>query len=66
MKSDRGPEGYRSGNRGGSAFTNENASTHTVYNQMQDQLKGMFPQRKINLFEESDLLNEDNLLTEEK
>jgi hypothetical protein len=66
MKSDRGPEGYRSGNRGGSAFTNENASTHTVYNQMQDQLKGMFPQRKINLFEESDLLNENNLLTEEK
>jgi hypothetical protein len=32
---------------------------------MQDTLKGMFPQRKIKLYEESDLLNEDNLLRED-
>ena len=32
---------------------------------MQNSLKGMFPSRKVKLYEESDLLNEDNLLRED-
>ena len=50
---------------GKSALALENSSTHTIYNQMQDQFKGMFPKSKINLFEESNLLDENNLLNED-
>jgi hypothetical protein len=59
------PKGFRTAYKGGSPLALENANTQITYLQMQDTLKGMFPQRKIKLYEESDLLNEDNLLRED-
>jgi len=41
-------------------------TTENVYKQHKDQLKNMFPNRRINLFEESDILNPSNILTEDK
>jgi hypothetical protein len=59
------PKGFKTAYKGGSPLALENANTQITYLQMQDTLKGMFPQRKIKLYEESDLLNEDNLLRED-
>jgi hypothetical protein len=59
------PKGFKTTYKGGSPLALENANTQITYLQMQDSLKGMFPQRKIKLYEESDLLNEDNLLRED-
>jgi len=64
--SDEESKGFRTAYKGGSALALENLNTQTVYHQMSHSLKSMFPQRKVNLFEESDLLNEDNLLKEDK
>jgi hypothetical protein len=65
MKGKDEPNGFKPSARQ-SSLALENASTQVVYQQVSNSLKGMFPKRKVNLYEESDLLNEDNLLTEEK
>ena len=59
-------KGFRTAYKGGSPLALENASTQAVYHQISNNLKNMFPQRKLSLFEESDLLNENNLLKEDK
>jgi hypothetical protein len=59
------PKGFKTSYKGGSPLALENAHTQVTYYQIQDSLKDMFPQRKIKLYEESDLLNEDNLLKED-
>ena len=65
MKGKDEPNGFKPSARQ-SSLALENISTQVVYQQVSNSLKGMFPKRKLNLYEESDLLNEDNLLTEEK
>ena len=59
------PKGFKTSYKGGPPLALENLNTQVAYHQMQDSLKNMFPQRKIKLYEESDLLNEDNLLKED-
>jgi len=59
------PKGFKTAYKGGSPLALENANTQIAYHQIQNSLKGMFPQRKIKLYEESDLLNENNLLRED-
>ena len=59
------PKGFKTAYKGGSPLALENANTQIAYHQMQDSLRNMFPQRKIKLYEGSDLLNEDNLLRED-
>jgi hypothetical protein len=59
------PKGFKTAYKGGSPLALENANTQITYLQMQNSLKGMFPSRKVKLYEESDLLNEDNLLRED-
>jgi hypothetical protein len=59
------PKGFKTAYKGGSPLALENAHTQVTYYQIQDSLKNMFSQRKIKLYEESDLLNEDNLLKED-
>lgn len=58
-------KGFRTAYKGGSPLALENQNTQVVYHQIQKSLKGKF-NRRVNLFEESDLLNEDNLLKEDK
>lgn len=65
MKGKDEPNGFKPSTRQ-SSLALENASTQVVYQQVSNSLKNMFPKRKVNLYEESDLLNENNLLTEEK
>jgi hypothetical protein len=65
MKGKDEPNGFKPSARQSTSLP-ENVSTQVVYQQVSNSLKGMFPKRKVNLYEESDLLNEDNLLTEEK
>ena len=65
MKGKDEPNGFKPSSRQ-SSLALENISTQVVYQQVSNSLKNMFPKRKVNLYEESDLLNEDNLLTEEK
>lgn len=60
------PKGFKTSYKGGSPLALENTNTQITYHQIQDSLKSMFPQRKIKLYEEeSNLLNEDNLLKED-
>jgi hypothetical protein len=66
MKNGDEPNGFKPSARQASSLSLENLSTQAVYHQISSNLKGMFPQRKVSLFEESDLLNEDNLLKEDK
>lgn len=66
MKGNEEPNGFKPSARQASSLSLENLNTQVVYSQVSNSLKGMFPQRKVKLYEESDLLNEDNLLTEEK
>ena len=66
MKGNEEPNGFKPSARQASSLSLENLNTQVVYHQVSNSLKGMFPQRKVKLYEESDLLNEDNLLTEEK
>lgn len=66
MKGKDEPNSFKPSSRQASSLSLENLNTQVVYHQVSNSLKGMFPQRKVNLYEESDLLNEDNLLTEEK
>ena len=66
MKGKEEPNGFKPSARQASSLSLENLNTQVVYHQVSNSLKGMFPQRKVKLYEESDLLNEDNLLTEEK
>ena len=66
MKGKDEPNSFKPSARQASSLSLENLNTQVVYHQVSNSLKGMFPQRKVNLYEESDLLNEDNLLTEEK
>jgi hypothetical protein len=65
-KDDSESKGFRTAYKGGSPLTLENLNTQVVYHQMSNSLKNMFPQQKVKLFEESNLLNEDNLLKEDK
>ena len=65
MKGKDEPNGFKPSARQSTSLP-ENLNTQVVYQQVSNSLKGMFPKRKVNLYEESDLLNEDNLLTEEK
>jgi hypothetical protein len=61
------PKGFKTAYKGGSPLALENTNTQAIYFQMEKSLKNMFPNKKINLFEEeSNLLNEDNLLKEDK
>jgi hypothetical protein len=66
MKGKDEPNGFKPSSRQTPSLSLENLNTQVVYHQVSNSLKGMFPKRKVNLYEESDLLNEDNLLTEEK
>jgi hypothetical protein len=59
-------KGFRTAYKGGSALALENLATQAVYHQISSNLKSMFPKQRVSLFEESDLLNEDNLLKEDK
>lgn len=60
------PKGFKTSYKGGSPLALENTNTQITYHQIQDSLKSMFPQCKIQLYEEeSNLLNEDNLLKED-
>jgi len=59
-------KGFKTAYKGGSPLALENVGTQAVYHQISNNLKNMFPKRKVSLFEESDLLNEDNLLKEDK
>lgn len=59
------PKGFKTSYKGGSPLALENTNAQIVYNQIGGNLKNLFPDRKINLFEEeSTLLNENNLLKE--
>jgi hypothetical protein len=61
------PKGFKTSYKGGSPLALENTNTQAIYFQMEKSLKNMFPKKKINLFEEeSNLLNENNLLKEDK
>jgi len=66
MKGKDEPNGFKSSARQSPSLSLENLSTQAVYHQISSNLKGMFPKQKVSLFEESDLLNEDNLLKEDK
>jgi hypothetical protein len=65
-KDDSESKGFKTSYKGGSPLALENVATQAIYHQISNNLKNMFPQRKIKLYEESDLLNEDNLLKEDK
>jgi hypothetical protein len=65
-KDDSESKGFRTAYKGGSPLALENFNAQIAYNQMSNSLKNMFPKQKVKLFEESDLLNEDNLLKEDK
>jgi hypothetical protein len=60
------PKGFKTSHKGGSPLTLETTNAQVTYHKIKDSLKNMFPQRKIQLYEGSDLLNEDNLLKEDK
>jgi hypothetical protein len=66
MKNGDEPNGYKPSARQASSLSLENLSTQAVYHQISGNLKSMFPKQRVSLFEESDLLNEDNLLKEDK
>jgi hypothetical protein len=66
MKNGDEPNGFKPSARQASSLSLENLSTQTVYHQISGNLKNMFPKQRVSLFEESDLLNEDNLLKEDK
>jgi hypothetical protein len=65
-KDDSESKGFKTAYKGGSPLALENFNTQIAYNQMSNSLKDMFPKQKVKLFEESNLLNEDNLLKEDK
>jgi len=65
-KDDSETKGFKTAHKGGSPLALENMNAQTVYHQMSNSLKNMFPKQKVKLFEESNLLNEDNLLKEDK
>jgi hypothetical protein len=59
------PKGFRTASKGGSALAMENQNAQVLYHQMKDSLRNMFPPQKTKLFEQSDLLDENNLLKED-
>jgi len=60
------PKGFKTSYKGGSPLALENTNVKSIYHQMEKNLKSMFPNQKVKLFEEeSNLLNEDNLLKED-
>ena len=65
-KDDSESKGFKTAYKGGSPLALENFNAQIAYNQMSNSLKNMFPKQKVKLFEESNLLNEDNLLKEDK
>jgi hypothetical protein len=59
------PNGFKTAYKGNSPLALENIDAQIRLLQIKDSLKERFPSQKVNLFEGSDLLNEDNLLKED-
>lgn len=60
------PKGFKTAWKGGSPLALENINAQVKFLQIKDSLQGIFPTQKVKLYESSDLLNENNLLKEDK